>query len=204
MANYGAATESRPGARLFYDPVERVVATLHPNHTYEKVVFDPWRQETWDVNDTLNPLQKFDPSQFDPDHPIYPDHTFNPSADPDVGHFFNRLPTTDYLPTWYQLRMDDIEALKKWPDENTRKAEKAAAQKASRHISTTTVAYLDTLGRTFLTIADNGIDGNGQEQKYETRVELDIEGNTRSITDARGNRVMEYLYSIQGRFLFWV
>ncbi len=38
---------------LFYDPVERVVATLHPNHTYEKVVFDPWRQESWDVNDTV-------------------------------------------------------------------------------------------------------------------------------------------------------
>ena len=38
---------------LFYDPVERVVATLHPNHTYEKVVFDPWRQATWDVNDTV-------------------------------------------------------------------------------------------------------------------------------------------------------
>ena len=40
-------------ATLFYDPVERVVATLHPNHTWEKVVFDPWRQETWDVNDTV-------------------------------------------------------------------------------------------------------------------------------------------------------
>src|SRR5262249_3824274 len=38
---------------LFYDPVERVVATLHPNRTWEKVVFDPWRQETWDVNDTV-------------------------------------------------------------------------------------------------------------------------------------------------------
>ena len=38
---------------LFYDPVERVVATLHPNHTWEKVVFDPWRQESWDVNDTV-------------------------------------------------------------------------------------------------------------------------------------------------------
>ena len=25
---------------LFYDPVERVVATLHPNHTFEKVVFE--------------------------------------------------------------------------------------------------------------------------------------------------------------------
>ena len=30
---------------LCYDPVERVVATIHPNHTYEKVVFDPWHQE---------------------------------------------------------------------------------------------------------------------------------------------------------------
>ena len=38
---------------LFYDPVERVVATLHPNHTYEKVVFDPWQQTTYDVNDTV-------------------------------------------------------------------------------------------------------------------------------------------------------
>ena len=38
---------------LFYDPVERVVATLHPNHTWEKVVFDPWKQATYDVNDTV-------------------------------------------------------------------------------------------------------------------------------------------------------
>lgn len=38
---------------LFYDPVERVVATLHPNDTYEKVVFDPWQQKTYDVNDTV-------------------------------------------------------------------------------------------------------------------------------------------------------
>ena len=38
---------------LFYDPVERVVATLHPNHTYDKVAFDPWRQGSWDVNDTV-------------------------------------------------------------------------------------------------------------------------------------------------------
>jgi len=29
---------------LCYDPVERIVATIHPNHTYDKVVFDPWHQ----------------------------------------------------------------------------------------------------------------------------------------------------------------
>jgi hypothetical protein len=42
---------------LFYDPAERVIATLHPNHTYEKVVFDPWQQTTYDVNDTCAPRQ---------------------------------------------------------------------------------------------------------------------------------------------------
>jgi hypothetical protein len=38
---------------LFYDPLERIVATLHPNHTYEKVVFDAWKQTTYNVNDTV-------------------------------------------------------------------------------------------------------------------------------------------------------
>ena len=69
---------------LFYDPVERVVATLHPNHTWEKVVFDPWRQETWDVNDTVR--------------------VADPKTDPDVGDFFRRLPDADYLPTWHAQR----------------------------------------------------------------------------------------------------
>jgi hypothetical protein len=32
---------------LFYDPIERLVMTLHPNDTYEKVVFDPWHQKTY-------------------------------------------------------------------------------------------------------------------------------------------------------------
>src|SRR5439155_14467468 len=69
---------------LFYDPVERVVATLHPNHTYEKVVFDPWRQESWDVNDTVTQSE--------------------PKTDPDVGEFFQRLPAADYLLTWHEQR----------------------------------------------------------------------------------------------------
>ncbi|MGF1571427.1 MAG: hypothetical protein ACFCVD_25690 [Nodosilinea sp.] len=52
---------------LFYDPLERVVVMLHPNHTYEKVVFDPWQQATtWAVNDTV--LQA------------------NPETDLNVGH----------------------------------------------------------------------------------------------------------------------
>ena len=38
---------------LFYDPLGRVVATLHPNHTLGEGGLRPWRQETWDVNDTV-------------------------------------------------------------------------------------------------------------------------------------------------------
>ena len=51
---------------LFYDPVERVVATIHPNQTFEKVVFDAWKQATWDVNDTvlIDPRNDSDVSGF--------------------------------------------------------------------------------------------------------------------------------------------
>lgn len=36
-----------------YDPAERVVATLLPDGTFQKVVFSPWLQSTWDGNDTV-------------------------------------------------------------------------------------------------------------------------------------------------------
>jgi RHS repeat-associated protein len=140
---------------LFYDPAERVVATLHPNHTYEKVVFDPWQQVTWDVNDTL---------------------AIAPQTDPDVGQYFQRLPEADYLPTWFERFSG-----------SAIDAEKDAARKALAHGGTPAIAHLDTLGRPFLTIADNG----GTE-KFETRVDLDLEGNTIVVTDARQNAVMIY------------
>jgi hypothetical protein len=69
---------------LFYDPAEGVVATLRPNKTFEKVVFDAWMQKTFDVNDTV---------------------TFDPDSDADVGGFLRRIPERDYLPTWYQQRI---------------------------------------------------------------------------------------------------
>ena len=69
---------------IFYDPLGRVVSTLHPNHSYEKIVFNPWKQEMWDVNDTIL--------------------VSDPQNDPAVGKFFTRLLTSDYLPSWYDLR----------------------------------------------------------------------------------------------------
>ncbi len=155
---------------IFYDPVERVVATLHPNHTYEKVVFDPWRQIAWDVNDTV---------------------TFDPEDDHDVGDYFAGLPERDYLPSWYQRRLHGALGT----------AEKAAAEKAARHTDTPTTAYFDSLGRTVLSIANNGRDEVGNHLKYATRTLLDIEGNQRAMIDALDRIVMSYDFDMLGSHL---
>lgn len=151
---------------LFYDPLERVVATLRPNHTYEKVVFDPWRQQTWDANDTV----------LEPD----------PSNDADVGSYFSRLPTAQYLPTWYTRRQPGTLGPQ----------EQSAATKAAAHANTPALTYFDTLGRAFATVADNGVDTNNVTQKYWTRTYLDIEGNQREVIDARDRVVMRYDYDM--------
>ena len=161
---------------LCYDPVGRVAATIHPNQTYEKVVFDPWHQQAWDVNDTV--LQT------------------DAAIDPDVGDFFQRLPSTDYSPSWYALRTDPAyatQAAQFWPDPMIRAQEAAAATKASAHANTPGTAYVDALGRPFLTIADNAAYG-----KYSTRVELDIQGLQRFVTDAFDRKVMTYDYDMLG------
>jgi RHS repeat-associated protein len=167
---------------LLYDPVERIVATLHPNHTWEKVVFDPWRQESSDVNDTA---------------------TFDPKTDGDVKEFFTRLPDADYVPSWYTLRIDPslaATAAGLWPDPKIRAGESDAASKAAVHADTPALAFFDTLGRSFLTIAHNKFMRSGAmvEERYATRVELDIEGNQREVIDANNRVVMRYDYDMLG------
>ena len=108
---------------LFYDSVERVVATLHPNHTWEKVVFDPWQQSTYDVNDTV----------------LNADGSTDPKLDKDVEGFFSRLPDADYLPTWHDLRADPVHAAAfaaLYPDASDRANETDAAVKAKAHANT--------------------------------------------------------------------
>lgn len=174
---------------LFYDPVERVIATLHPNHTYEKVVFNPWRQEFWDVNDTI--LRS------------------DPKTDEDVGNFFQRLPDSEYLPTWHTQRIGGTLG----------DYEKSAAEKAGIHSNTPTVAYLDTLGRTFMTVAHNRFKRSNTphtnppvEEFYRTWIISDIEGNQREVRDERKNDkkkleqriIMKYDYDMLGNRIYQI
>jgi RHS repeat-associated protein len=159
---------------LFYDPVERVIATLHPNDTYEKVVFDPWHQKTYDANDTVI----LDPQK---DEDIYGY----------VAKYFATLSDGATWKTWYDQRMrGELGA-----------QEQKAAQKTETHANTPTMTCFDTLGRPFLTLAHNRFkrnDDTAVNETYATRIELDIEGNQRGVIDAKGRIVMEYDYDMLG------
>ncbi|MGH9895363.1 MAG: SpvB/TcaC N-terminal domain-containing protein, partial [bacterium] len=154
---------------LFYDPVERVVATLHPNHTWEKVVFDPWQQTTYDVNDTV---------------------TRNPKTDDDVKGFFTRLPDAEYLPTWHEARING----QLGPHEQVA-AEKAAVHADTptvAHADSLGRTFLTIAHNRFERA------GAIIEENYPTRVVLDIEGNQREVIDAKDRIVMSYDYDIAG------
>jgi RHS repeat-associated protein len=153
---------------LFYDPLQRVVATLHPNHTYQKVVFDPWRQATWDVNDTV--LQT------------------DPALDPDVGRYLENLPRADFLPVWYDQRRDG----------QLGKDEQRAALQSALHANTPGVSYLDCLGRLIVTLEHNRIEREGRplEEFFATRTAFDIEGNQRCVIDALDRPIVLYDYGM--------
>lgn len=176
---------------LFYDPVERVVAALHPNHTYEKVVFDPWEEMNYDVNDTVAPhgMQTADP-RTDPDIHGY------------VAQYFATLNDPTLWKTWFNQRESGAMGAE----------EQIAAIKAAAHANTPSAVYLDTLGRPFLKLVHNRFqreeDGGATvivDEKYATRIEVDIEGNERKVRDAvdqngeaQGRIVMRYDYDMLG------
>ena len=163
---------------LFYDPLDRVIATLHPNHTYEKVIFDPWRQTTWDMNDTV---------------------LDNPRTDPDIrgytAEYFAGLPASPPAPpwqTWHAQRQNGVLGTQ----------ELVAAEKAAGHAATPATAHFDALGRPFLTLAHNGFAADGAPIEFATRVTLDIEGNQREVIDALDRVVMRYAYDMLGNRIY--
>ena len=173
------------------DPIGRVVATLRPDHTWTKVVAGPWRQTTWDANDTVA--------------------IADPTADPDVGSLLARLPRDQVLPTWAQLRTDPahataFEALV--PDPTDRANAREAVDRTLPHASTPLVIHADSLGRTFLTVHHNRwrhSDASASDPASETwhaeRQRLDVEGRALGHEDADGRIVSQYRYDLLGRLL---
>ena len=163
------------GSLRCYDPLGRTVAIVHPNHSWDKVVFDAWTRETWDANDTAM--------------------IADPSTDPHVGSYFARLPAAWYQPVWSTPRLAGTLG----------PAERAAAEQTEVHRDTPTRVYLDSLGRAFLTVAHNRFfapdaqPGDAPiEERLRTRAVLSIEGNQLSIVDARDRVATRNAYDMLG------
>ena len=150
---------------LFYDPPGRVVATLHPDRSWEKAVFGPWQEQNWDGNDTV----------------LIPD----PRTDADVGGYFQRQLPAGPFTSWYELRIGGTFGA----TPADRAAEQNAAQKAAADAATPAVTHRDALGRACLAIADNG-GGN----RYPSRTAYDTEGKPLAVFDALGRHAEEYCY----------
>ena len=130
--SHGYQPDNRVGvsATLFYDPLQRVICTIHPNQTYDKVMFDPWQQVSWDSNDTV---------------------LLDPRNDPDVSDYVNPyVSSLGSYQTWYEQRIPDPANL---PAGLT--AQQKAAINTADHANTPTTTHLDSQGNGFLTIANN-------------------------------------------------
>ncbi|TGZ78084.1 hypothetical protein EX30DRAFT_366172 [Ascodesmis nigricans] len=178
-----AATHRFTPARLegvsmipFYDPLGRVVATLFPDHTWQKTVFGPWRTEHWTAAATV---------EID-----------DPRSDAHVGEHFRRLADEGlFWPTWKARRLTG----------ELGEAEKRAAQKAAIHADATTVTHVDTTGAVIVTLAMNNLDrgdGTGVEKlRLARRQESDIAGNVRVVGDAMGRAVVRREVDMLGRII---
>lgn len=80
--------------------------------------------------------------------------------------------------------------------------EKIAADKAAKHANTPNSLHFDTLGRPVLSIDHNINIITEADEFYPTKIQLDTEGNLRSVTDARGNTVMQYKYDMLGNLVY--
>jgi RHS repeat-associated protein len=155
---------------LLYDAIGRVIVTAHPDGTFEKTVYSPWRETTFDANDTVR--------------------VTDPTTDPDVGAAFGRLLSAGGQPwtSWYDDRIRGT--LGADPDE--RGANRDAARKAAAHAGTPTVAHFDSLGRICLSVLDNGADPADRPHRYPTRTALATDGKPLAVVDALGRRAIEY------------
>ena len=125
----------------FYDPLERIVGTLHPHHAWEKVTFTAWEETNWDPNDTTGTSAQA-------------------LADPDLGPHLRRLfPGGVGFTSWYDARQFGQLGIE----------EQVAASKALAHAGTPTTVRNDAFGRPFLSLARNRTPRNGTQVDEEYR-----------------------------------
>jgi RHS repeat-associated protein len=148
-----------------YDPPGRTIAALHPDNTWEKTAFGPWRSQKWDGDDTVL--------------------VSDPRTDPDIGGYFTRLLGTAPFTSWYDLRIGGSYG----STAEERAWQQDAATKTAPFAATPATTHLDSAGRACLAVADNGPSG-----RYPVRTAYDTEGKPLAVFDELGRRAEEHCY----------
>lgn len=148
--NYKELTETGVTPIMHYDAASRLIKTELPNGTFSKVIFDSWKQEVYDANDTVLESE------------------------------------------WYASRTA--------PGADAK--ENKAALKTAKHANTPNTLHFDTLGRPVLSVDHIRNIQTEADEFHFTQVELDVEGNLRTVTDARDNTVMQYKYGMLGNLVY--
>ncbi len=170
---YETARRAGVSSIVFYDPLGRVVATLHPEHSWEKAVTTPWRQETWDASDTV----------------LLDD----PKNDRDVGKYIRGLPEKEYLPSWHTQNNDGT------PEQQStaRHAAIHAGTPTIHHADTLSRTFL-TVAHNKYEYRNSPKSKKTCERFTATRVVFDVEGNQRELVDAKDHVSFRYDYDMLG------
>lgn len=98
---------------------------------------------------------------------------------------------------WYKRRTDNSLS-----DFISDMKEQQAAARTALHARTPNQLHFDTLGRPVLAIEHNKNIATNADEFYNTKTDLDIEGNMLSVTDARGNKVMQHHFDMLGNKVY--
>jgi RHS repeat-associated protein len=112
--------------------------------------------------------------------------------------------------SWYKNRTNRLIDTQLLAEGKDPVREKSASDKAARHAGTPKVIHFDTLGRPVLSVDHNRNIATDADEFYRTKIKTDIEGNLRSVTDARelpennnkGNTVVQFKYDMLGNLAY--
>ena len=104
--------------------------------------------------------------------------------------------------SWYTNRINHLIDAELIAEGKDPVKEKEAAEQTALHANTPTTQYFDTLGRPMFFVEHNGKDAQNNELLYYSRHETDIEGNTKSIIDARDNTVILYSHDMLSHIVY--
>ncbi len=158
---------------LCYDPLGRLIALIHPDRTWEKIVYTPWFMEDWDANDTA----------------LIED----PGLDLDVGKLFARLPKSLYSPTWLQNKKTN----ESMSEDSFAQIACHAQTPTLTYFDALGRPFL-VVQQNRLKYSDSSEEKCEEEEIHRTRVLYDIEGREKAVVDPLGRLAACYNYDLMG------